>query len=567
MDELNLTFARPERSYLYSPEPLGLGTGMVESLASYLARLASSHYVSATDLLRCLAVQRKESVPKSERWEYLLTQLQSRRLNAMQMTASHWSQLVAAQTQRKALDQLTLLPWRDLVTPRQITHWSQCWCPCCLEEWKRKGKSIYWPLLWSIRIVTVCPLHQRPLENHCDRCQKQIPALACNTPLGFCPKCGNWLGAAIQTKTSDRQQNDCDEAAQELAERILRMLAVGQSGGQDVTLEKLSRLLCWCQQKANCRQIDLVRGLEIEPPFVVYRLISQKNLITIPILLTILDGLGVTPYHFMTKQFEEIVTSGCMQQFVGRLPNKEKKRVRSRLAKGQRATPELLADVEKRLTAALKEEMPPSLTALSRELGLTTVKVLKRHYPEMCRAIVNKRRVCFDFDLVGDYLKELIGATEMPPTLNEIAKQLQTSAVTLRANFPEEMAALVARRKVIPDVADFSRQVAAFLEVMPPLPLIEVAAQLGVAPYHIRLHCPKLRQEIVKRHTDYIHERSLERKRQRATKVRESVSTLHAQGEYPTKTKVAKMFGREQWQILVPDESEAFTEAMRDLGV
>ena len=35
--------AIPPRSQLYSLEPMGLGTGMVESLTSYIARLGSAH--------------------------------------------------------------------------------------------------------------------------------------------------------------------------------------------------------------------------------------------------------------------------------------------------------------------------------------------------------------------------------------------------------------------------------------------------------------------------------------------------------------------------------------------
>ena len=54
IDTLDLSSPLPARSRLYSPEPVGLGTGMVESLASYLARIAEAHWVRASDLMGCM---------------------------------------------------------------------------------------------------------------------------------------------------------------------------------------------------------------------------------------------------------------------------------------------------------------------------------------------------------------------------------------------------------------------------------------------------------------------------------------------------------------------------------
>ena len=42
---LNLPTLRP-RTYLYHLEPLGIGTPLVESLTSYIGRLAAAHAVS-----------------------------------------------------------------------------------------------------------------------------------------------------------------------------------------------------------------------------------------------------------------------------------------------------------------------------------------------------------------------------------------------------------------------------------------------------------------------------------------------------------------------------------------
>lgn len=41
----------PARSALYSIEPIGIGTSLVESLTSYISRLAEEHTVSVGDLV------------------------------------------------------------------------------------------------------------------------------------------------------------------------------------------------------------------------------------------------------------------------------------------------------------------------------------------------------------------------------------------------------------------------------------------------------------------------------------------------------------------------------------
>lgn len=556
MDELELAFSRPARSYLHSPAPIGFGTGMVESLTSYLARLANSHCVGVADLLACLVERAGESLPSAARRVYNLTRLPSRELNDMQTVARRWSNLVAEQTLRDGTDQLTLLPWRDLVTPRTITHRSQRWCPLCLDSWQ----TIYWPLLWSLRVVTICPWHQQPLEERCSQCQASVPALTAEAQIGFCFKCHAWLGLpTIQVKEAAHQE------ALTIAQGALAMLAAVPGQQHDATLDKLARLLQFCQQAANCRQIHLAHALKLEPP-ILYRIIARDNLVSIPTLLAILTGLGVSIHDFVTQPVEEIVSSGHMAPFVNGLPNKQKRRELSPQLPGRRATPERLAAIQAALEAAAQESPPTTLKTVAQRLG-TTVKLLKLHYPQLSRQIVDTHWSGRNLELFGEYLRALLAAEETPPALSKIAEHLKTSVVTLHHYFPEEMKAILQRRQLIPDVTEFRQKVAAFLEVEPPLPLEKVALQLGIKASHIRLHCPDLRRAIVQRYADYKYACSLERKRRLGVPVREAVFTLHAQGKYPTRSKVAVMLGRRRWQVLQRGEIEAFTEAMHDLGL
>src|SRR5262249_48949415 len=196
MDALEGLPILPTRSRLYSPEPMGIGTGLVESLASYLARLADSHLVGAADVLVCLAAGVSDRGQSRDHRIYNLMRLRSRELNGMQQVAQQWSRLVAAQTHRHAIEQLTLLPWRQLLTPRALTHASQWWCPQCLDDWSATGQVVYWPLLWSLRAVSVCPIHGIALEGQCSGCGAAVASLSARGRIGVCPKCKLWLGYA-----------------------------------------------------------------------------------------------------------------------------------------------------------------------------------------------------------------------------------------------------------------------------------------------------------------------------------------------------------------------------------
>jgi hypothetical protein len=70
----------------------------------------------------------------------------------------------------------------------------QAWCSECLSEWKAAGREVYSPLLWHLMAVNMCPRHRIPLCMVCHECGKSFPPLTARMQVGFCPRCGSWLG-------------------------------------------------------------------------------------------------------------------------------------------------------------------------------------------------------------------------------------------------------------------------------------------------------------------------------------------------------------------------------------
>jgi hypothetical protein len=188
----------PPRSQLYPLPPRGLHTPLVESLSSYVCRLAHEHHVYPGTLIRYLIAP---LIAKP----YLVTGRSSSisgflrlatPINGNSIMAQDWVRALTALTLRHDLRQLTLLAWSEALSERGLLQKTRHWCPACYAAWKEAHVPIYEPLLWMIEGVSACPVHRCALETHCPRCQQESSWLAWRARPGYCLLCGAWLGGA-----------------------------------------------------------------------------------------------------------------------------------------------------------------------------------------------------------------------------------------------------------------------------------------------------------------------------------------------------------------------------------
>ncbi len=192
----------PERSHLYHLKPIGIDTPGVESLTSYMIRLAKAHCISLRDLaisevLPLLTQTGEVGAPTLFSYGALLGNAQA--LNGMNIMATSGVHALEKLTLYKGLHLLTMLPWTNVISKYGIFRTSQAWCPLCYEEWHINKETIYNPLLWSLKVVRVCPHHKRILNERCPslQCQKPVPILHSRIRLGYCPYCDCWLGNVV----------------------------------------------------------------------------------------------------------------------------------------------------------------------------------------------------------------------------------------------------------------------------------------------------------------------------------------------------------------------------------
>jgi hypothetical protein len=149
-DEWNLELPPlSPRSRLYTLEPIGVGTPFVESLTSYLVRLAEAHCVFPGTLLQKVLVPQMAVLFPQKSSNALLNAIGDS-AHAINAAGPHAQRMVAALealTCRRDLRSLTLLLWANVLFGKGAIRPKKAWCPACYEAWQRCGHPVYDPLL------------------------------------------------------------------------------------------------------------------------------------------------------------------------------------------------------------------------------------------------------------------------------------------------------------------------------------------------------------------------------------------------------------------------------------
>lgn len=148
----------PTRSLFYSLSLAGAGTGQVESLRSYVQRLARAHCLNPKHLFDLLEERfpfetcKSQSIHALKHWD-----IQHHSTRGL----AFLSKLEMATTVE--LGQSSLARFGPVVGPSDLLRKKWVYCPYCLATGERYSR-----LLWDIQAVQACPVHQvRLIEVGC----------------------------------------------------------------------------------------------------------------------------------------------------------------------------------------------------------------------------------------------------------------------------------------------------------------------------------------------------------------------------------------------------------------
>lgn len=373
-------------SRLYHLEPIGVGSSMVESLTSYVTRLAEAHSVHPRVLLidEILPLMQRFYLNPEGHVDYAhLTTFWERStiLNGNSSLTAKWVQALEQLTLRYDLHFLTLLPFTNTISPRKLLRRMQAWCPICYECWRETNLPIYAPLIWQLECVTMCIEHGQALQQRCPYkdCARLLPALAPRAQLGYCSWCNRWLGDASVERSRSSLLNSEDWKLQQWTRDLLNELftaiphisELSYQEGFVATIAAYITNVMGGNISASARQLDV-------HPRTLQKWVHGQAVPQLQNLLHLCSHLGISLLSLLTGQaVEAVVTQShvLQEQFTGEKPKKVFRKF----------------DVE-RLQCALEGVLrnpqypPPSMRDVAKDLEYDPAHLSKR-FPELCRAI------------------------------------------------------------------------------------------------------------------------------------------------------------------------------------
>ncbi|MDR4191479.1 TniQ family protein [Bacillus cereus] len=357
-------------STLYSLQPKEIGNHRVESLTSYISRLAVEHNFSTGTLIN------KIIVPNMDK-EYLLKSAKSggnrfydgaKSINGYCKNALDFSLVLESLTLRNNLLDLTLMKWKSIMSLRGLLKKSLFWCPNCIYDCKLKGSQIYYPLNWYLSCMRVCLIHNTYLSNICPHCNKTPPILHRSSINGYCPVCKGWLGEYQFSPSIPDMNQDIFNS-----KNIEELLALDTTNLKKVS-QSLQKLI---EEVSDGNVAEFARLMNI-PKVTMWDWVKGERLPSLEGLLRICFQLELSIKQLLTNG------KGMFDCAQGKVREKVLPQSNTTISKRRRINPELL---QKKLEGYIESDETFSLSEVSKRIGYDR-KLLYQHCPEQCKRIV-----------------------------------------------------------------------------------------------------------------------------------------------------------------------------------
>ncbi len=375
----------PSRSILYALEPCGTGTPWVESMTSYITRLAEAHGVLPGILMnKVIAPSLAELFPHRSQQSLLMTDgKRSTFLNAAWVRTADAIHTLEMLTRRTDLHVLTLWTWMGVIHTVGLMRSHRAWCPGCYEEWRTAGQIVYEPLLWALQEISICSHHHQRLQQSCpyQDCARLQPWLAWQSRPGYCAYCYRWLGEVGEPEPSASVIPEEELVWQQwIAQQVGALFAATPMVENPPTRRRVAEVLALCvQQVFHGDERALSQTLDVSEGQVAHWLRHEK----LPLFATLLrlcHGLGLSLCEFL---LEDVAT------LHHRLKPQKVVEIRPRSTWQAPSKEQIQQALQAVLTGS--ESPPPSLFAIARRLGCD-VHLLTQCDRQACQTISTQYR-------------------------------------------------------------------------------------------------------------------------------------------------------------------------------
>lgn len=428
-----------KRSHLFHLKPIGVGTANVESLTSYIARLAEAHSITVGRLVCAeIAPSLKESYIFNSKYSDMskvYNSVSTKSLNGQCSTAATVVQVLENLTQRNDLHFLTMLTWTDVISQKYLLHPKKAWCPFCYQERFEAKEVVYEPLIWALNVVEICPHHHCRLHTQCPYCYKQLPLLSGNYRLGYCSRCQSWLGLSPEPETFKNNQFISEEQLQyqlKVLDNVGELLAIVPNILFSPPSDNIKKVIsAYINQLTKGDLSEFAQLLGLSPHSLQKWYLGN----TIPGLNKLLQIC-----FYLQIPLVDFLMATKVSAASNYIPPIQLKTPRKRSTQTFHSNPSLLEEVEQILLAALEESPPRSLYKVVENLKNITRSSVIRYFPNLCCQISERYAASRkpNYEKIQQILLSVVNNGEYPPpSVAVIARQIGIFSKTLYKSFPD----------------------------------------------------------------------------------------------------------------------------------
>lgn len=487
-------------SYLYSLPPIGIGTPYVESLTSYILRLAQAHCVTSSSFfLHLIRILKGSNAGNEARklsgGDFISNYNQfAHAINGINKMAADWVELLQNLTLQSNLKYLTMLAWQNILSNKGLQRYRRAWCPHCFVESRERGEIVYEQLLWTIKSVSFCTKHLVPLVTSCPYCDKQSYILTCKSRTGHCYQCEEPLGTKldIENQRLDKQSPDIQDEIQN-SNIITTLLNLSTKYPHKNERECLARNLHHCVNYMTSGNLQTFANALKMQRSILHGLCKQQHSLRIDLLTNICKKTDIS---VETLLFKKVTNNDLFKLSIPSRPTKE--------------------EIIRKLRVSLEDSTNPSLIEVAKELRYLNTDKLYKVDSELCRQISAKHRLANpqkrDFTMKQDlatieHTLRLALKTTPPPSLKSVAEGLGYVAYSsISRRCPALANQLVKQRsKYLKNKKrKIEKLLKASLKETPPRSLSFIARKLGYASgTSLIKFFPELSSAVSKRFIEY----------------------------------------------------------------
>ncbi|WP_158234715.1 TniQ family protein [Lentibacillus sediminis] len=493
-------------TFLYSLNPIMNEGKDVESLSSYLIRLANAHKVSVGILTSKIL---KEYL-RAHKLKYAtnIYLAHSSHINGLGEFSEINVKILEKLTGQRKLSNLTLIKFREVFSKKKLMKTTRAWCPDCLQLMKENSLPLYEKLIWNINHYDVCVKHSTFLKTTCAQCGMLQNIIHVKSSIGYCQYCFSWLGE-IKRDSDDNFENRFEESIynSEQIEEMFNYFFNSIKVQSEPRISSLNFINNKLRENSALKDFSLTKLDITQDSLLAYGV--GKTMPEINMLLKISRFLEVSFVEILNGQVKKVSLKNI---------NDQSKIVHYNHKSHYEKVKKYLEDVIESQNDYI------SIISLSERLNVSRITLSSR-FPELINKIkennnkinqnFKKKRYKYnhknDNIRVSNYLKKVLNSKEVQ-TIEEITFELGVCSATLKKYFPKLMKEIKSENKKLRkestknnkgrplpkykelDIKRIQEKLKAISEskLEEPKYLYQIEKELGIPHFRLRRHFPEL---------------------------------------------------------------------------